>query len=91
MSRLSQTMLIVVLNSRPKTGDVQSGLAADSNCNRGSGRGTGNGVACGLEPKNDYMLKRDRASAAPFDLPEMCSILRFILSTAVKNHSTHNK
>ena len=84
-------MLIVVLNSRLKTGDVQSGLATDTNCSRRLGRGTGSGQACGLEPKKDCMLKRDRLSAAQFVFPGMCSILRFTLKTAVKNHRTRSK
>ena len=50
-------MLIVVLNNRLKTGDVQSGLAADNSRSRGSRRGTGSGMACGFEPKKDCMLK----------------------------------
>ena len=80
-----------MLNSHLKIGDVQSGLGTDSNSRRGAGIGTGSGIACGLEPKNDCMLQRDRSSAAQFNLPGMCSILRFILKTAVKNHKTRNK
>ena len=84
-------MLIVVLNSRLKTGDVHSGLVVASNCTRGSGSGTGSSMACGLEPKKDCILKRDKSSAVQFVLPGMCSILRFTLKTAVKNHKTRNK
>ena len=51
MGGWSQTMLIIVLNSCLKTGDVQSGLAADNSCSRGSGRGPGSSMACGFEQK----------------------------------------
>ena len=50
-------MLIVVLNNRLKTGDVQCGLAADNSCSRGSRRGTGSGLACGFELIKDCMSK----------------------------------
>ena len=72
-------MLIVELNSRLKTGDVHSGSVVESSFSNGSGIGTGSSRACGLEPKNDCMLPRDKSSAVWFTLPGMCSMQKFIL------------
>ena len=79
MGSWSQTLLIVELNSRLKTGDVRSGLVVENSFSNCSGIGTGSSKACGLEPKNDCMLPRDKLSAVWFTLPGMCSMRRFML------------
>ena len=82
------SIVVLIMNSRLKT-DVQSGLVTVSSCRRDSGRDVGSSTACGLEVKKDYMLRRDRSSAAQFVVPGICSILR--LKTAVKNHKMRNR